>query len=95
MTIDDYVNSKTVKYEELQNNFTLERRFQKRFSIHSDEKNENCVNCGSYYMNTKWLRSEPWTSCQFCNSCKSINLIIASDPMGGNTDDTVEVYKTK
>ncbi|MDD4970837.1 MAG: hypothetical protein PHT07_15525 [Paludibacter sp.] len=54
-------------------------------------KPNTCHNCG----NTKNLekrKSGPWTMAYFCPQCGFINYIMYSDKMGGNPNDTINLY---
>ena len=83
----DYVKSKEVSRRELQENFKL----VKEFTILRGELDQ-CGNCGDK-ANTKILPSDSWTSAMYCWKCKSITLMIHADRMGGNHNDSYEVYR--
>jgi hypothetical protein len=90
MTISDFVQTKNITLEELEELFTKERTFTKPFG----KGDKACINCGNEF-NYRWLQAPSWTSVQYCHVCNSINHVIRPDCMGGNCDDFVTIFKEK
>lgn len=90
MEIRDYIESKEVKQEELNNLFELESE-----SIFDTQvRSLPCPNCGNPN-NLYNYPSPSWTSCYHCVNCNRILFIHLSDRMGGVHVDTVFIYKPK
>lgn len=55
--------------------------------------NGTCRSCG--HAPAVRLKSEGWTSSEFCPRCKGINIILHQDPMSGAFYDALECFVTK
>lgn len=84
----EFIRSHQISYEDIRENFTLEREYEKNLELNP---NKHCLNCDDS-MNANYFPAEAWTSVQYCVKCNKINLITHSDRMGGNHMDTIFIY---
>ncbi len=90
MKILDFLESKTIKLNELDLHF----KEIKRVEVDTQRISGKCYNCEDR-CNQYQFNSESWTKTFYCAKCKSINTIIFSDRMGGNYTDTIIIYGEK
>ena len=90
MNITEFLESKQVKLEELEENFELTERIDIDMMTHEKE----CICCGDKNNQYK-MPSEPWTSVIHCTACSSLLLIMFADRMSGNYKDTILIYREK
>lgn len=90
MKIADFIKTKTITKKELEENFEVyNTKTFKQF-----EKDDVCWNCGEK-ANVYFVKSEPWTTTQYCNGCDKISMRIKCEPMGGNHNEDVTIYERK
>lgn len=89
MGVREYIKSKEVTREELEDNFFVSNTFTVVRGVLAE-----CGNC-KHQANTKLVPSESWTSALYCWECDSITLMTHADRMGGNHTDHYTVYTDK
>lgn len=89
MTIQQYLESKEIKPEELSQHFN----FIKRFNMDVSGFN-GCFNCGDH-INVENIRTGAWTNGQWCHKCDCINIAYIQDRMGGIYTDVIDVFQEK
>ena len=92
MTINELEEKFTIKpFEDIAPHFKLLKTLSIDIQNHHYKM---CFNCGDT-ANSQMLKSQSWTAVQQCFKCKSLNVIIYTDRMGGNSQDTIECYGEK
>ena len=90
MKVKDLVEKFTIKpIEDIEKNFKL----TKKLDLDANE-HKGCFNCNNIY-NHQYLKSEAWTSVQYCWVCNHLNIVYHQDRMGGVYTDTIECYTEK
>lgn len=89
MNITEFLESKQVKLEDLEENFTLVKTIKIEIN-----HNKECINCGNSN-NQRKIPSEPWSSLIYCGYCERLLFSIFADRMSGNTIDTILIYRNK
>lgn len=90
ITITEYLNSKEVKVSELDSLF---KEVDSKY-IDTMVDRRKCYFCEDK-LNQETIPSESWTSVRYCRACKTINLILFADRMGGTSTDRIIFYKQK
>ena len=88
MNIFNFLQTKTIKIEELDSNFV---KF-KKLELDTMKIFGKCYNCDDK-CNQYQYNSEAWTKIFYCAKCRCINCIIFADRMGGNHEDTIIIFK--
>ena len=94
MKIRELLLSKEISEQELETCFELE----KEKSLNQNDSLEECWNCGAakyFVYRVSPFSVERWQYIQYCINCKRINLRYKCEPMGGNQDEPVKVFKEK
>ena len=89
MTISEFLKSKEITPEELEDNFNFIRRINVDMIYH-----KGCPNCDNK-LNFYNYPSSAWTSVNMCVACGTIMITYVTDRMGGGNTDRVDVYKDK
>jgi len=90
MRINDLIEKFTIKpIEDIEPNFKLTKKLDV-----SAESHKGCFNCNDT-SNQIFLKSESWTSVQYCWKCEHLNVIHHQDRMSGACADVIECYADK
>lgn len=90
MKVNDFIEKFTIKpIEDVEPNFKLTKKLNIDASSY-----KGCFNCNNT-ANQMSLKSEAWTSVQYCGICKHLNVIYHQDRMGGTYTDVIECYTDK
>lgn len=88
MKIFDFIKSKQITSEEIENNFEI----YKKIVIKSKE-NPICYNCNKF-LDKKLPTDSSWFSVKYYYECDSINIIYYDDEMNGRSPYvTIYIYK--
>ena len=90
MKVNDLVEQFTIKpMKDIEPNFKLTKKIDVDAGRH-----KGCFNCNDT-LNQMSLKSEAWTSVQYCWKCNHLNVIYHQDRMGGIYTDVIECYTDK
>lgn len=92
MKIVDYLDTKTINLEELDNFFKLEKTIEYDWQ---GDITKNCPNCNNKGSNRHLWRSCCWTSVYQAICCRKIIAIIHQDRLSGATLDVIKIYGDK
>ncbi len=89
ITITNFLKSKEIDKQELDNNFNLVKTYEIDTQSH-----KGCPYCGDT-VNQSRYPSGAWSTVAECIACQTIRITYISDRMGGCHVDTVYVYEQK
>lgn len=90
MKIDNLIEQFTIKpIKDIEPHFKLTKEIKIDAGNH-----KGCFNCNNTF-NQISLKSEAWTSVQYCYKCNHLNIIYHQDRMGGVYTDVIKCYTNK